>query len=65
MKKRKSTRRKALVNGDLAHYYGRTVRVRGEARGQRVMIEWINAKGEIARSAVKPGKLTLVQEQLF
>lgn len=65
MKKRKSTKHRAPGKGELAHYYDRTVRVGGEARGQRVMIEWIDAKGEIVRSAVKPGKLTPVQEQLF
>ena len=49
----------------LAYYAGRVVRIRGEARGKRSMVEWVDAKGEMKCSAVKWKNLQVLGRQLF
>lgn len=55
----------ALPNGTIARYKGRVVRVLGEARGQRSMIEWLDERSKTRRSAVKWTNLIPLPAQLF
>jgi hypothetical protein len=63
----KSRKRKipCLDAGTLARYKDRVVRVKGEARGQRSMIEWVALDGTRRRSTVKWKSLVALEDQLF
>ncbi|CAB3795343.1 hypothetical protein [Pararobbsia alpina] len=54
-----------LDAGTLARYKDRVVRVKGEARGQRSMIEWVAHDGTHQRSTVKWKSLAPLEDQLF
>ena len=51
--------------GALMRYRDRVVRVLAEARGQRVMIESVDADGRKFVSTVKWASLSIIQNQLF
>ena len=53
------------VHGALARYHARIVEVRGEARGQRMMIRSIHADGVERRTAVTWINLLPLDGQLF
>ncbi len=63
----KSRKAKAICldAGTLAKYKDRVVRVKGEARGQRSMIEWVGLDGTQRRSTVKWKSLVPLRDQLF
>ncbi|AET95290.1 hypothetical protein BYI23_E001290 (plasmid) [Burkholderia sp. YI23] len=61
-------RRKRVVSpgkNKLAHYKDRVVRVLGEARHERSMIEWVDEEGRTHKSAVKWANLRPLSGQLF
>jgi hypothetical protein len=54
-----------LDAGTLARYKDRVVQVKGEACGQRSMIEWVALDGTRRRSTVKWKSLAKLEDQLF
>jgi hypothetical protein len=62
---KRSKRLCALPKETIARYKGRVVRVLGEARGERSMIEWVDECNKIRRTAVKWTNLSPLPAQLF